>query len=197
MNAYGLVPKVFNKIKEAKTPDRFTQDFLGTVLGFQGGSARAFIPVAKRLGFLNSDGSPTEIYKRFRNPDLSKRAMADAIRRGYPTLFARNQYADRLDKKKLEGLVTEATGLDASAPTLRSIVGTFEALRQFADFDAAEPPGAPLETEPSVETGQPVLNAPDQELRFSYTINLNLPNTNDISVFNAIFKSLRDHLLAK
>ena len=32
-------------------------------------------------------------------------------------------------------------------------------------------------------------------VRLGYTINLNLPNTNDIAVFNAIFKSLKEHLL--
>jgi hypothetical protein len=32
-------------------------------------------------------------------------------------------------------------------------------------------------------------------IRFGYTINLNLPATSDIAVFDAIFKSLRDHLL--
>ena len=32
-------------------------------------------------------------------------------------------------------------------------------------------------------------------LRLSYTINLNLPATTEIEVFNAIFKSLRENLL--
>jgi hypothetical protein len=32
-------------------------------------------------------------------------------------------------------------------------------------------------------------------LSLGYTINLNLPATSDIAVFNAIFKSLREHLL--
>jgi hypothetical protein len=32
-------------------------------------------------------------------------------------------------------------------------------------------------------------------LRLGYNINLNLPATSDIAVFNAIFKSLRENLL--
>jgi len=32
-------------------------------------------------------------------------------------------------------------------------------------------------------------------MNLSYTINLNLPATTDIKVFDAIFKSLREHLL--
>jgi hypothetical protein len=38
MNAYGLIPKILSKIKEAKTPGHFTQDFLANTLGFDGGS---------------------------------------------------------------------------------------------------------------------------------------------------------------
>jgi Family of unknown function (DUF5343) len=43
MNAYGLIPKILAKIREAKTPSRFTVDFLSTNLGFSGGSARPFM----------------------------------------------------------------------------------------------------------------------------------------------------------
>ncbi len=32
-------------------------------------------------------------------------------------------------------------------------------------------------------------------LNLSYTINLHLPATSEVAVFNAIFKSLREHLL--
>jgi hypothetical protein len=32
-------------------------------------------------------------------------------------------------------------------------------------------------------------------MNLSYTINLNLPATSDISVFNAIFKSLKENML--
>ncbi len=32
-------------------------------------------------------------------------------------------------------------------------------------------------------------------LNLSYTINLNLPETSDIQVFNAIFRSLKENLL--
>ena len=33
-------------------------------------------------------------------------------------------------------------------------------------------------------------------MNLSYTINLNLPATSDIGVFNSIFKSLKDNLLS-
>ena len=53
----GSIKKILDKIKDAKTPDRFTTDFLDTKLGFRGGNSRQFIPLAKKLGLLNSDGT--------------------------------------------------------------------------------------------------------------------------------------------
>jgi uncharacterized protein DUF5343 len=129
MNATGLTSKILNKIKEASTPDRFTHDYLSTKLGFTGGSARAFIPLAKRLELLESDGKPTELYKRFRNPDKSKAAMAEAIKIAYSDLYTTNEYAHELDSDKLSGLLVQITGLPKKNTTLKAIKSTFESLK--------------------------------------------------------------------
>jgi hypothetical protein len=198
----SVLPKILTKIREAATPDRFSQDYLGTVLGFPGGNAKPFIPLAKRIGLLNSDGSPTELYKRFRgSQDESRGAMATAIRTGYAPLFKRNEYADKLDRRKLEGLITEITGSEAGSSTVKATSGTFEALKQFATFGPSSdsPPQTVEERIPTATEDVPqVARAAVTEsagVRFGYTININLPNTNDITVFNAIFKSLKEHLL--
>ncbi len=196
MNATGLVKRILEKIKEASTPKRFTLDFLGTKLGFTGGSAKAFIPFAKRMGILESDGSPTDLYKKFRNPEESGRAMADAMRRGYAEMFARNEYTYSLDRKKLEGLVMEITGMKKGDSTLKAICGTFEAVRAYADFDAAAPSERSQdETQQEDNQSVPADGRADAKLNLSYIINLVLPNTDDAAVFNAIFKSLRENLL--
>ncbi len=206
MNSTGLVSKILDKIKEAKTPERFSQDFLGTVLGYSSGSAKPFISLAKRIGLINSDGTPSPLYHRFRgSEDESKAAMAEAIRKGYAPLYKRNEYAHDLDKKKLEGLIREITGMEEGSSVLRAITGTFEALKKYADFDAPAGTGSG-----SGDTGDNVADdsvgggngtgggdgGPDGlPMRFGYTININLPDTNDIAVFNAIFKSMKEHLL--
>ena len=43
----------------------------------------------------------------------------------------------------------------------------------------------------------PPLIEQDVKLNLSYTINLVLPKTDDIAVFNSIFKSLRENLLRR
>lgn len=206
MNSTGLVSKILDKIKEAKTPERFSQDFLGTVLGYSSGSAKPFISLAKRIGLINSDGTPSPLYHRFRgSEDESKAAMAEAIRKGYAPLYKRNEYAHDLDKKKLEGLIREITGMEEGNSVLRAITGTFEALKKYADFDAPTSTGSGSgdEGDSVVDEsagggngtggGDGVSNG--LPMRFGYTININLPDTNDIAVFNAIFKSMKEHLL--
>ena len=202
MNSYGLIPKILQKIKDAKTPERFTQDYLGTTLGFASGAGKAFIPFAKRIGFLGSDGTPTEIYHQFRNPDHSKGAMAHAIRIGYSDLFARNENADKLDHKGLEGLVVQATGLDSGSSTLRAIVNSFENLKQFADFARSETvvsdAGKTLPAAIANTPVTPVIEIPeDMRLGLSYTINIVLPKSDDVAVYSAIFRALKENLLRR
>ena len=202
ITATGLVSKILDKVKVAATPDRFTQDYLATELGFGGGSARAFIPLAKRIGLIASDGTPTEIYKQFRstNSATSKAAIAKAIKTGYADLYSRNEYAHSLSKADLEGLVIELTGLEKGHATIRAIVGTFEGLKSYADF-AAKPKGGEAEqtaaTENIVIPGGGSEGEEDMKFNLSYTINIVLPKTDDIAVFNAIFRSLKDNLLSK
>lgn len=197
----GLIAKILEKITEARRPERFTQDFLETKLGFSGGSAMQMIPLLKRIGFLASDGVPTAIYDRFRNADTRDDAMAEGLRAGYKELFDANEYAHELTKEKLSALITQLTGAEKDSRATRATVATFHNLKQFADFDRKpveravvvrdDPP--PAQTPPS----PPVQPPSNVDLKLSYTINLNLPESTNPEVFNAIFKSLKEHLLTE
>lgn len=198
MNAYGNIGRALKKIKTAQTPPRFTQDFLATTLSLSGGGARPLIPYLKRIGFLGSDGVPTDRYKRFRHPGETGKAAAEALREGYKSLYAVNEYIHDASDDDLLGVVVQVTGLEIDAPTTKAIVASFKALKDFAVFGAA----ADIEEEDNegetnkVDPGDKERQATLQKgLGLSYTINLNLPTTSDIKVFDAIFKSLKEHLL--
>lgn len=199
VNATGTVTKILEKIKVAATPDRFTQDYLATELGFPGGGAKAFIPLAKKLGMLGSDGAPTELYRQFRNTNqnISKSAMAKAIKTAYGDIYQRNEYAHSLNRNDFEGLIVEITGLEKGNTTVRAIVGTFEALKAFADFKNETQVEVPAAADTKAKDDSDRSGSPDLKLGLSYTINLVLPKTDDVSVFNAIFRSLRENLLVK
>ena len=209
MNSTGLVTKIFDRIITASQPERFTQDFLKSKLGFDSGSSRPFIPLLKRLGFIQTDGTPTSLYSRFRNTDTRGYAMAEAIRQGYKEVYERNEYAHSLDKGKFRNLIIEMTGVEPDNSMVAGIVGTFFALKAYADFDVEPVTHSEANTpvnhghakkkdvtvlERSEDDGPPT---PRQVggLNLSYTINLNLPETADVEVFNAIFRSLKDNLL--
>jgi hypothetical protein len=210
MNSTGLIPRIFAKIAEAQKPERFTTDFLTNVIGHGSGSARPVIPLLKRLGFLQSDGAPTQIYARFRNRSERSSAMLEALKSGYAELYARSEYAHLLAKEKLRDLVVEVTGLERDSSVVDAIVGTFQALKTVGEISEATKIGgshvpesatAPIPYAPPTEPARGELDVrrSNQEvgMNLSYTINLNLPPTADPEVFNAIFKALKEHLLTK
>ena len=124
--------------------------------------------------------------------------MAAALKTGYGKLYERNEYAHSLNRKELEGLVVEATGLTSADTTVKSIVGTFETLKALADFDAKASKQKPNEDPDDKESGEDTSDDSNGvKLNLAYSINLVLPKTDDVAVFNAIFSSLRQHLLKK
>lgn len=200
----GTLETMLEKIKTASVPDKFSQDFVANKLAMKGGSARAVIPFIKKMGLVNTDGTPTDRYREFRNPEKSGGAIAAAMRDLYATLFEMNEKAHTLDNSKLKGLIVEATGAEANSAAVQKTLSTFNALKSIADFDSgaadeltvedhAPPPNqqqiAPL------YSGNNQIPSASEGINLSYTINLNLPATTDIEVFNAIFKSLKQHLL--
>ena len=207
MNSYGRIGHIVGKIKEARTPDRFTYEFLKEVILARGGNDRAFVGLAKRCGLLNSDGSPTDRYKRLRSTDeaVSKGAMAAAIKQGYQDLYDHNEYVHLLSEKDLEGLVLQLTGAERGNKTARNVVKTFGALKKHADFDAdrqqtmvSKSDKEDSDSESKTKNSQEALQSRvEPALGLSYQINLVLPRTDDVAVFNAIFKSLKEHLLSK
>ncbi len=121
----GTLETMLAKIKTASVPDKFSQDFVATKLAMKGGSARSVIPFIKKMGLVNTDGTPTDRYREFRNPGKSGGAIAAAMKDLYSTLFQMNERAHKLDNSKLKGLIVEATGAEAGSTTVQKMLSTF------------------------------------------------------------------------
>lgn len=191
-----------NKIKEASTPEKFNEKFLNEKFDMKGGTARSLPPFLKRIGFISSDASPTDWYKEFRNPTLSGAVAFKALKHAYSDIFEINENAHKKGDAELKGIVAQVTGLDHDNPIITYIVATFKTLKGFSTFDEPAAVTVIEQEEPSFpdETGNgnsyPPQGAGGQVgLNIGYNINLNLPATSDIAVFDAIFKSLKEHLL--
>lgn len=196
VTGYGNITKALDGIRRAATPDRFTQDFLASKLGLKGGTPKPVIPFLKRTGFLASDGSPTDRYKQFRNDSSKGMAAAEALREGFNPLFQIDENVHKATDDELRGLIVQITGTDKDSSTVAAILGSFKALKAYADFTRPSP--ILIVEEPDLSDN----HTPDEPesltplgISLGYTINLNLPATTDIAVFNAIFRSLRENLL--
>lgn len=199
LNAYGNIGKALEKIKVAGLPsDRFSQDFLEKTLGMTGGGSRPVLPFLKRTGFLSADGTPTDLYKEFRNPERSGGAAAKALRIGYARLFEMDEKVYKRDAETIKNLIVQATGVDADAPSVRATVKSFEALNAFAKFSQVsfeEEQGKEEQSGDGGDDSDEPVGGRVAGLNLGYTINLNLPSTSDVGVYNAIFKSLKENLL--
>ena len=104
-----------------------------------------------------------------------------------------------LNDEELTGLVVEVTGAAHDASTVKLTVSCIKHLKDHARFDVIENASEPVGSIP--EKRQPHENTTSRHipsglgLNLGYTINLNLPATSDPAVFDAIFKSLKQHLL--
>jgi hypothetical protein len=195
---------MLDKIKTASVPEKFSQDFVAEKLLMKGGTPRSIIPFIKKMGLVATDGTPTERYKEFRNPAKSGTAIASAMRELYEQLFEMNEYIHDTNLNLLKGLIVEATGAEQNSTVVSKTLSTFQALRKIADFDffSEEEIEVSAEAADSASTyampqihSQRSGNNGGEGINLSYTINLNLPTTTDIEVFNAIFKSLKQHLI--
>lgn len=203
VTAPGNIEKAFNGIKSAATPERVTQDFVKTILKIPGGSGSQITSLLKKLGFANADGTPSTLYKKFRNPSTSGIAAAEALKNAYVPLYIRNEYMHELSDSQLRGLIIEETGQSHDSNSVALIFSTIKAIKKAADFsnrenvEDIEPINFPAPAIPLTNQNPQSPHLKSQELGFnlSYTINLNLPATSDIAVFNAIFKSLKENLL--
>jgi len=194
VNSYGNLPRLLDAIIKASVPPKFSQDFVSTTLQLKSSSYRAMIPFLKRLGFLTQDNVPTKVYTDYRNKNKSKIILGAQVKKAYSQLYSANEYAHKMDPSELTETVKSITNLAQGSSTLGAIVGSFTELVKLSDFSGTVVEEPQIESENNVPEKQ--ISIPSAKLGINYTINLNLPPTTEIEVFNAIFKSLKEHILS-
>lgn len=187
------LPQMFEAIQKAQVPPRFTHEFLRT-LGFKSTNDRSFINVLKGLGFLDANSVPTRAYRDYRDKKAGGGVLAGQLRQAYRGLFLADENAHELSVEDLKGKFATLTGKDQSV--VQKMASTFKALAAIADFKQAAAPAAVGPAEEPVESPALERVTPrPSSLAFAHTIYINLPATRDVAVYDAIFKSIREHLL--
>ena len=203
VQVYGQLSDVFNRIAEGQAPDKFTTQHLKD-LGFSSSNFRAVIPLLKQLGFLSPDGTPTPRYREYRNTARSRRVMGEALREAYGDLFTIKTNPTAGDRKLIEGKFKSVH--NASPITAKLMASTFYSLLELADLSGPtttetkesrkgekQPEHAP--PPPPKEVAETPSERKHTHPTLHYNIQIHLPATKDVEVFNAIFKSLKEHLL--
>jgi hypothetical protein len=196
------LPDILSAIQQAQAPDRFTQSFLES-LEFKSSSDRLIIGVLKSLGFLEDNGAPTERYYLFLDQSQGGAVLAEGIREAYADLFRVNKDAQKLDTQELTNKFKTLSQGKLSSSVLAKFALTFSALVKQADFSKSPSPVNAI-----IDSIEEDMAAPDDETvgrqktnsakvnlgGMHYNIQLILPDTRDPKVFDALFRSLREHL---
>jgi hypothetical protein len=200
----GAIPAYFDAVLDAQPPDRFSIKFLEN-LGFTSTNDRLFIGILKEIGFLNADGVPQQRYFDFMDRSQSRHVVAEGIRDAYGDLFAVNTKANELSATDVKNKLRTLYAGKKTDGVIDRIAKTFAALCEYADFSkpATATPSAPKEADDKKKSA-PEPKRPEAGIQtvaqaisldaLQYHINIVLPETRDQGVYDAIFRSLREHL---
>jgi hypothetical protein len=167
-------------------------------MGIPSSNDRAVIPLLKKLGFLTEDGAPTSYYDELRDHTRHQYVLAERIKALYHELFQIRTDMENASEQEIKGAFSRITGQDESF--VNRYFATFKTLISLAKFSGSsapkeskviEPP-KDINTDSTRETHTRVSKINPQ---FHYNIQIYLPATTEISVYNAIFKSLRENII--
>ncbi len=204
-NIYAIaikrIPDLFDQIRDGQAPEQVTQKLLKD-WGFASSNDRKFISILKALGFLSPDGNPTSLYHDYRDHSRSKVVMGQALKNAYADLFLIKAHPTNTDKAAIKGKFKSYHNTSDNVADL--MMKTFYALLELADLKPK-----PSKSKKNMPKQEPkVIDTEKVESEKStnhgidlhglhYNIQIHLPATKDLEVYNAIFKSLKEHFLEK
>ncbi|WP_162784764.1 DUF5343 domain-containing protein [Paracoccus suum] len=195
----GLIKGVLDAVIAAERPNRLSNVYMETVFGLSGGGARSVPPILKKMGFLNSDGSPTDLYSKFKTETGRAAAALGGLKNAFPEIFRKNEVAHKATDVQLQDIVVEITGLTKKDPVLRHIINTFNNIKAYIPANFISD-GNQARRDDEVEKVPPLPPKSDPgpaaaTFGLSYQFNIVLPESQDERTFDAIFRSLKRNLL--
>jgi hypothetical protein len=184
-----------DKIQSTGYPNKLDRMLLES-LGFKNSNDRPLIPMMKALGFVSSDGTPTERWKNYRDKASAGYVLAEGIREHYAELYKTYPDAHLQDNEALRNFFNTHSKVGKRA--IDYMISTFKTLTENADFKAERPDILTQGQEPKQESPG---RLPSRQIQNQgYTININiqltLPETTNTSTYDAIFLAMKKHLLS-
>lgn len=193
-------------LRHAQAPEKIGVKFIEE-LGFKSTNDRLFIPLLKALHFLDEAGKPTARYHAFLDDTQWKKVLAAGIKDAYQDLFRVNKNAQSLTREQLTGKIKSVGEGKISSAVLGNMTKTFMELVKLADFKTealqevapeappegtAAEPGKPLTI---TGTGAEIDQSSQVGPTLVYRIEIVLPAVRDQAIYDAIFRSAKEHLL--
>ena len=210
--AVARLPQLLAAIQNAEAPQKFSQKFLED-LDFKSTNDRLFIGVLQGLGFLDPNRVPTQRYFNYLDKDESRRVLAEGIREAYEDLFRVNKKAHAMSHTQAKNKLKSLLQGKPSDSVLNNMAKTFVKLAENAEFKT--PPPQPTVDGPDDLNGEsdepdnkttdepkpgPIVGSTNRNTgrlidSLNYRIEISLPATRDRAIYDAIFRSMKDHLL--
>ncbi len=197
INSTGKIKPFFDQIQAIGVPPKVNLPFLVSI-GFKSNGDRPLVQLARALGFIDSSGAPTDLWRSYRDKSAAPRVMAQAVRRTYGDIF--DVYADayRKDDEALRNLFTARTSLGKQA--VDYMVRTFKTVCSLADFETATVAEPQQKVSlPAVLKSSSDVDDPGKSpgLTININIQLQLPATDDSVTYDNLFAALKKHLLSQ
>jgi len=193
----GKIKKYFDKIQEVAVPEKVNRTWLKTV-GFRSGNDVYILKIWKFIGFIDSSGIPTKLWREYKNnPKEAGKILARAIIQGYKELYATYPDAHKKDRETLYAFFSSKT--EKAKETVNRMVTTFIKLCQLAKFEEVTPESLGGAEEAEIGERKEFEKVPTipPGVTLNVNIQLTLPATDDASVYDKIFKALKEHLLSR
>lgn len=201
--ATNKLDDIFNALLSAKAPTSLSTGFLKT-LGFTSSNDALYVRLFKDLGLIDSSNAPTEKYFRFLDQAESKKVIAECVEEAYSDLFALNKKANELSEADVKGKFKTLTQGTKEDNIINLMAKTFKSLCDYADWTTKTSPKKTdiqevkiaKQTEAPKEITLDLAGSDKKNIKPSlhYNIEIHLPETRDTAVYDAIFKSLKEHL---
>lgn len=192
---------IMNSILGARAPERFTNKFLED-LGYKSSNDRLVTGVLKSLGMLNDTGEPTQRYYDFLDQTQSKKIIAIGIQEAYEDLFNLNKDAQNLTQEEVKNKLKTLTQGTKSESVIEKMAKTFKTLCDYADW--TDIPNIPQlkdkEIDDTLEPNSKATTSIESKTKHSnmslhYNIQIHLPETTNMAVYDSIFQSIKNHLM--
>lgn len=194
---------IINSVVSAKAPERFTNKFLED-LGFTSSNDRLYVAMFKALGLIDEGGIPTQRYYRFIDQTQTAKVLAEGIEEAYGDLFNLNKKAQDLSNEEIKNKLKTLTLGQKTDKVLGLMANTFKSLCSLADWNKKNKVTETHKTlenheKETIENQNTILsennNSSHNKMNLHYNIQIHLPETTNLAVYDAIFQSLKKHLM--